>query len=253
MKVNWEVKQLNTKMLSVDKLYQRDVDMSLVKQMKKEFREPLVSFIKVSFRDGKYWIFDGQHTAELLKLMNGGKDCLVWCIVYYGLTWLDECELFLLQRGLARNVGMNDKFRARRNRGDRDVVDMCNIAEKLDIRIDFTGSKGDNRICALTTLNRIYNAIGPDDYCELLSIIKDAWNGEAASFSNEILKGMFVFYSTYKGQFNRKRLVTQLGTVSPTVIIREGRVSSAPGASKFARQMLAAYNRKAKNRLPDLL
>ena len=33
----------------------------------------------------------------------------------------------------------------------------------------------------------------------------------------------------------------------------EGRVSSAPGDSKYARQMLAAYNRKSQNRLPDLL
>ena len=198
-------------------------------------------------------LFRSQHTAELLKLMNSGKDCLVWCIVYYGLTWLDECELFLLQRGIARNVGMNDKFRARKNRGDRDVVDMCNIAEALGIRIDFTGSKGNNKICALSTLNRIYNALGPDDYRDLLSIIKDSWEGDEASFSNEILRGMYVFYATYKGQFSRKKLVSQLSKISPAVIIREGRVSSAPGDSKYARQMLAAYNRKSQNRLPDLL
>lgn len=248
-----EYKDINTKLLFVDQLYQRDVDKARVAQMNKQYRAELVNAIKVSYRDGKFWIFDGQHTAELLKLRNRGRDLPVECKVFYGLTWLDECELFLLQNGVSRSVSMSDRFKARFNRGDKDVVAMVNIAEKLGIRVDFTKSKGDNRICALTTLNRVYNSLGDDDYAEMLSIIKDAWGGDAVSYSAEILKGMFIFYSTYKGQYNKKRLLTQLGRVSPSVIIREGKASTAPGFSKYARQILNAYNYQTKNKLPDVL
>ena len=248
-----EYKDINTKLLFVDQLYQREVDKARVAQMNKQYRAELVNAIKVSYRDGKFWIFDGQHTAELLKLRNRGRDLPVECKVFYGLTWLDECELFLLQNGVSRSVSMSDRFKARFNRGDKDVVAMVNIAEKLGIRVDFTKSKGDNRICALTTLNRVYNSLGDDDYAEMLSIIKDAWDGEAVSYSAEILKGMFIFYSTYKGQYNKKRLLTQLGKVSPSVIIREGKASTAPGFSKYARQILNAYNYQTKNKLPDVL
>lgn len=248
-----EYKDINTKLLFVDQLYQREVDKGRIQQMNKQYRAELVNAIKVSYRDGKFWIFDGQHTAELLKLRNRGRDLPVECKVFYGLTWLDECELFLLQNGVSRSVSMSDRFKARFNRGDKDVVAMVNIAEKLGIRVDFTKSKGDNRICALTTLNRVYNSLGDDDYAEMLSIIKDAWDGEAVSYSAEILKGMFIFYSTYKGQYNKKRLLTQLGKVSPSVIIREGKASTAPGFSKYARQILNAYNYQTKNKLPDVL
>ena len=248
-----EYKDINTKLLCVDQLYQREVDKARVAQMNKQYRAELVNAIKVSYRDGKFWVFDGMHTAELLKLRNRGRDLPVECKVFYGLTWLDECELFLLQNGVSRSVSMSDRFKARFNRGDKDVVAMVNIAEKLGIRVDFTKSKGDNRICALTTLNRVYNSLGDDDYAEMLSIIKDAWDGEAVSYSAEILKGMFIFYSTYKGQYNKKRLLTQLGKVSPSVIIREGKASTTPGFSKYARQILNAYNYQTKNKLPDVL
>lgn len=250
---NHEYKDINTKHLCIDPLYQRDVEKARVKQMDKEFRTELVNAIKVSFRDGKYWVFDGQHTAELLKLRNNGNDLPVECKVYYGLTWLDECELFLLQSGNSRKVSMTDKYKARFNRGDKEVVDMVNIAQDLGIRVDWTGSKGNNRICALTTLDRIYCDLGREDYREMLEIIHDAWGGDAASFSAEILKGMKLFYTAYKGQFNKKRLISQLHNVAPVVIIREGKASTAPGFAKYARQILNIYNHRTKLRLPDIL
>lgn len=250
---NYEYKDLNTKLICIDKLYQREVDMSRVRKMNAEYRPELVNAIKVSMRDGKYWCFDGRHTAELLKMRNGGKDCLVECKVFYGLTWLDECELFLLQNGLSRSVDMADKFKARFNRGDADVVKMVELAQDCGVRVDFSKTKGENRICALTTLNKIFNALGDDDYKALLSLIHDTWGGDAVSYSSEMLKGMYVFYTTYKGQFNRARFVKACGKTSASVIIREGKASTAPGFAKYARQIWNFYNYGTKNRLPDLL
>ena len=250
---NYEYREINSKFLCVDRLYQRDVDGQRVNKILKEFRPELVNAIKVSHRDGKYWVFDGQHTVNVLKARAGGRDVLVECKVYEGLTWLDECDLFLMQNGISRNVNMNDKFKARFNRGDADVVKMVNIAQDLGIRVDFSGTKGTNKICALTTLYKMFVSVGENDYREILSIILDTWGGDAASWSGEILKGMFIFFTTYKGQFNRKAFVERCSRVSPTVIIREGKASTDAGFGKYARQMLKAYNTKAKNRLPDLL
>ena len=215
--------------------------MSRVRKMNAEFRPELVNAIKVSYRDGKFWAFDGRHTAELLKMRNGGKDCL------------DECELFLLQNGLSRSVDMADKFKARFNRGDADVVKMVELAQDCGVRVDFSKTKGENRICALTTLNKIFNALGDEDYKALLSLIHDTWGGDAVSYSSEMLKGMYVFYTTYKGQFNRARFIKACGKTSASVIIREGKASTAPGFAKYARQIWNFYNYGTKKRLPDLL
>ena len=72
MVCDFEYKLMNTKMLTVDKSYQRDTDMTRVRSIVREWNPCLVHAVKVSKRDGKYYIFDGQHTVEALKLKNKG-------------------------------------------------------------------------------------------------------------------------------------------------------------------------------------
>jgi hypothetical protein len=170
------------------------------------------------------------------------------------MTWLDEVNLFLAQNGtLARAVNINDKLRAMMNAGDPDVSNMVKGAARVGFVIDFKGSKGDNKIVALSTLMKAYAALTPEEYIEYLTLIKKTWGGASDSLSREILQGTFIFCKTYKGMFNPKTFVNRLKKVSPYAIIRDGRASSSPGATKYARQILGWYNRNAKDRLPDLL
>lgn len=248
-----EYKKLNTKYLFVDELYQRYLDPARVNKIVREFNPNLVNPIKVSFRDGKYWVIDGHHTMAVLKARNNNNDLPVDCKVFYGMTWLDEVNLFIEQNGISRAVNINDKLRAMMNSGDPEVTQMVKIAAKVGFVIDFKGSKGDNKIVALSTLMRAYSALTPEEYLDFLTLLKKTWNGSSDSLCREILQGTFVFYKTYKGKFNPKTFVNRLGKVSPVAIIRDGKVSNAPGAAKYARQILGYYNYNARTRLPDLL
>ena len=248
-----EYKKINTKFLCVDELYQRQIDSARVRKIISEFNPNLVNPIKVSFRDGKYWVVDGHHTVRALIAMNKNHDLAVDCKVYYGMTWLDEVNMFLAQNGIARDVNINDKLRAKMNSGDPDVKQMVKIAEKVGFIIDFKNKKGDNKIVALSTLSRAYAALTPEEYEEYLTIIKKTWDGASDSLSREILQGMFIFYKTYKDKFKTQTFVKRLKKVSPAAIIRDGKASYAPGASKYARQILGYYNYNAHDRLPDLL
>lgn len=250
----YEYKKINTKFLFVDELYQRTIDPPRVKKILDEFDPNLVNPIKVSFRDGKYWIVDGHHTECVLITRNKNQDLMVDCKVYYGMTWLDEVNMFLEQNGqYARVVNVNDKLRAKMNSGDPDVTKMVKLAEKVGFIIDFKNRKGDNKIVALSTLMKAYGSLTPDEYIEYLALIKKTWGGVSDSLSREILQGMFIFYKTYKGIYNPKTFVNRLKKVAPYAIVRDGRVSSSPGATKYARQILGHYNHNAKDRLPDLL
>jgi len=253
--VTYRYRRLSTKQLRVDPLYQRPLQNARVKKMVQEYNPCLVNAVKVSFRDGKYYIFDGAHTVEMLKELNGGRDCVVECKVFEGLSWYDEVELFIAQNGLNRAVHMSAKFKAMFNSGDKDVVGMVHAAERLNIRIDFTGRPGQDKIVALTTLFRIYKCLDEAEFSDLLGIIKEAWGGSMESFSNEILRGMHLFYEVYRGQYNRKLLVSKLSKVSPNVIIREGKASTTPGNYKYAREILKIYNAGITQgkRLPDKL
>ena len=249
-----EFKKLNTKFLFVDDLYQRELDTDRVNKIVRDFDPNLVNPIKVSYRMGKFWVIDGHHTMAALIAKNGGKDLLVDCKVFYGMTWLDEVNYFLAQTGKhSRAINISDRLRAMKNSGDPDVTKMVKLAEKAGFIIDFKGSKGQNKIVALSTLARAYSGLTPDEYFEYLSLIKRTWGGMPESLSREILQGMFVFYKTYKGTFSPKNFVNRLKKVAPYAIIRDGRVSSSPGATKYARQILGRYNFNARDRLPDLL
>ena len=254
MVCDFEYKQMSTKNLCVDTSYQRDVDTKRVRSIVRKFNPCLVHAIKVSKRDGRYYVFDGQHTLEALKLKNKGFDTYAWCQVFTGLTWLDEVELFLEQNGESRAVHMNDKFRARMNAGDPQITRMVRIAEKVGFTIDFKGGQGDNKIIALTTLARIFNHTTDKEYERILRLLKKTWHGAKESICNEMLRGMFVFMNTYGDQVDDKFFVKQLEKVSPILIVRDGKVSSTGGDTRFARQILTKYNERARtHRLPDLL
>ena len=250
----FEYKKINTKFLFVDDLYQREIKPERVKQILDEFDPNLVNPIKVSFRDGKYWIVDGHHTEQVLITRNKNQDLPVDCKVFYGMTWLDEVNMFLEQNGkYARSVNVNDKLRAMMNAGDPDVTQMVKLAAKAGFIIDFKGSKGDNKIVALSTLMRVYANLTKEEYVEYLNLIKKTWKGSSESLCREVLQGTYVFYQTYKGQFKEKTFIERLKKVPPYAIVRDGKVSNSPGASKYARQILGYYNYHAKDRLPDLL
>ena len=54
--------------------YQREIKNQRVKRIVKDFDERIANEPKVSYRDGKYYVFDGQHTIDARKVMNDGED-----------------------------------------------------------------------------------------------------------------------------------------------------------------------------------
>ena len=74
--------------------YQRELNEDRVRRIAAEFDERIANEPKVSCRDGRYYVFDGQHTIAARKLLNGGRDLPIRCKVFYGLTESDEALLF---------------------------------------------------------------------------------------------------------------------------------------------------------------
>lgn len=247
MNNKFEYKQINSKYIVSDPAYQRVVDMNRVKKMVANFNPNIINPIKVSYRDGKFYVFDGQHTLGVLKLKNNNTDLLVDCKIYKGLTQDDEAELFAAQNGISRTVNTIAKFKALYVAKDIDICSFRDLTESIGIKMNFTNGKADNKIVACTKAYKIYNDTTLAEYVEIMTIIKNAWDGVQESFNTEILGGVYIFYKKYKGQFDARVLEKQLSKVSPISIIREGKVSGKAGDERFARQILATYNKKLRN------
>ena len=90
---------INSAFLEIPAEYQRKLQMGKVKQMVAEFNGIIVNPPKVSYRDGRYIVIDGQHTIVGLKTLNGGNDLPILCRVYVGLTKEEEALVFAQQTG----------------------------------------------------------------------------------------------------------------------------------------------------------
>jgi hypothetical protein len=249
----YEYKFINSKMLVVDRSYQRLIATNRVKLIVSKFNPYLVSAIKVSCRkDGKYYVFDGQHTLAALKLKNKNQDLQVECKVYYDLSYEDECELFAEQTGFSKKVETCAKFKALYQGGDKDIVDLYDLLKSIGIEMNFSGSKGTNRIVCVGAVFKIFKKLTSREFADMFTVIRDSWNGIEESYNKEIIEGMYLFYEKYKNDFDRDKAVKQFGKVSPVVIMREGKTYLSGGNIRFARQLLYVYNNHlSSKRLPD--
>lgn len=241
---NYVYGQVNSNQIYSDPTYQRAVDYNRVRKIVSNFNPALVNPIKVSLRDdGKYWVFDGQHTLAALKARNGNKHLHVECKIYTGLTRQEEAKLFAEQNGAAKAVKTIARMKALYTADDIDITELYKTVNGLGIRFDFTESKSPNKIVACATLYKIFKKLERNEFCDVLEIIKDAWGGIPESFNKEILSGMCVFYVTYRGSLSKEKAVKQFKKVSPQEIIREGKLYKYGGDSRFAGQLLIAYNK----------
>jgi hypothetical protein len=217
--------------------------------------------LDVSFRDGKYWVIDGQHRLYAIKKIKGG-DCTVLCYVHYGMTIQDEAEFFLNQLNGIKTILTTDRMRIRFMIGDETVVGMVRGAEKAGFIVDFDNKKATNRITALAALEIAFKALPYDEYIKMLTTLKKAYNGRVDSLCREMILGMALFFQKYYGQFDTNALANTLKTpTTPSDILMEGRSYSQSHGDKglfrgkhFARAILKAYNKRRKqNALPDIL
>lgn len=256
--VTYVYRNLNTKDIMVDDLYQREVDPKRVARIVKDYDPCLVNCPKVSFRDSKFWVYDGQHTISAIKLATAkGNDTNVECKVYSGLTRLDEMELFVQQNGVSSPVSVNQKMRSLYNFGDKDVCGMVSAANEAGVIVDFTNAKGFNKCVAPRALMKNYLSMPREQFVDMLKTLSKAWDGTPDSFCREMINGMGLFYKTYYGKFKRTELVKSLHrSVEPIQIVREGKAynSKINPAEVYARIILRIYNKqRSVTRLEDVL
>jgi len=218
------------------------------KKIATHFDEHLANMPKVSYRDGNYYVFDGQHTIEARKQRNGDQDLPLTCRVYYGLTEEEEALLFAQQFGYSEAVRSGDKMRAKIFGKDPEALDFKRATESVGIHLDYSQNLGENRIGCINTAFRAFQKVGEETYVEALSILKEAWNGEPYSLRSENVRALVDFVDLYKGEYKRKRLVEKLRSVDPLTIYRKGQEMgiSMAGRKKYLFQVWALYNGSSK-------
>lgn len=250
----FEYRELSALELSFDRTYQRDPDSNRIHKIVKEFNGNVFNEPKVSFRDGKYYCFDGQQSVKAWQMYCGDETAPILCKVFYGMTWEDEIDAFLLQTGYSKKVADVVKLQAKLNRRDQDIIDVVDIVENLGWKLNFKGaSGGENVIMAVVAVYKAYIDLGAKAFTDMMQVIREAWGGSEEAVCVQIITGMKVFYKMYYGEFRHNDLVSSLRSRSPVEIVRNGKANKGVQSNTYATEIWKVYNHKRRNKLANKL
>jgi hypothetical protein len=165
-----------------------------------------LGFLVVNWRDGHWWVVDGQHRKAALELIGWG-DQQMQCEAYDGLTEEEEAELFL-KRNKRREVRAFDKFRVAVI-AEREVeCDVERIVLLNELKV--SESSDDGCIGAVTALTNLYVQAGAAILARTLRILREAYAKDHEAFRGEMIKGTGLVVARYNGQLDDTQAMNKL-------------------------------------------
>lgn len=195
-----EMRYIDSALLTPCAEYQRVLRTRKVAEISATFSEYVANEPKVSYRDGRYHVFDGQNTIEARVACNGGRDLPILCKVFHGLSKKDEALLFAVQTGISTDLTAGERLRADIVAEDEDACAFVVATEATGATFALDGIRAEWKIYCIRSAYYIYKNYGSDIYQEALKIIVEAWWGDSDSFLSGILH-IFpaILYTTGKG------------------------------------------------------
>lgn len=142
--------QIPIKNLCSNQDYQRNLSIKHVQRAAANFDLYQINPVKVSRRDGINYVFNGQHTIEIVALVSGSRETPVWCMVYDDLVYTQEADIFANQMKYVKSLLPYEIFMANIEAGnDRELI-IRDLVESYDLTI--TSSSRPGGICAVSTL-----------------------------------------------------------------------------------------------------
>ena len=226
--------------------YQRPVNQQEVERLLREWDDRLLEPLVVSFRDGKFYVVDGQHRIAAMRQMNGGQEAMVMCKIYSGLTYEQEAELCYKLDKAKKRLSLSQSTNALVESGtDAEVAEIRRLVEKAGFRWALGKRSGrPNEIMATRAVIQSYRLLGGAAFQRMLKLIKHTWRENAHATTAAMITGMALFLKTYETELNDSTFVKRMSAVHPEEIIRRGRLDFSTNriALRYARVLLEKYN-----------
>lgn len=226
--------------------YQRNLSFSHVERAAQNFDMYQVNPVKVSRRDGVNYVFNGQHTIEIIALISGSRETPVWCMIYDDLDYVHEADVFANQMKYVKPLLPYEIFMANIEAGNNEQIIIKELVESLGLSI--TASKKPGSICAIATLERIYEQHGYHMLERILRLAIATWDGDPNALSGNMLMGIMRILVAFGTQIDDTLFRDRVGRSSVREIIRSANDRHS-GSLGFAETMLMVYNRKTKFQL----
>lgn len=227
--------------------YQRDLSENHITKTIRDFDVYQINPVKVSRRDGMNYVFDGQHTIEMVASVSGSRDTPVWCMVYDDLRYEEEAHIFAEQQKHVKALIPYEMFVAHVEAGDNKQMMIHHLVTNVyKLKINSTYAPGS--ICAVSALEYIYDRHGYEVLDRTLRLALGTWEGEKLSLTSGMLKGIAMLVVAFGNSLDDEMFREHVGNVSAKTITRTAR-DRRPGTIGFAEALIIAYNGRNKKRL----
>ena len=223
--------------------YQRNLSQARIEKTAENFDLYQINPVKVSRRDGINYVFNGQHTIEIVALASGSRETPVWCMIYDDLCYEHEADIFANQMKFAKNLAPYEIFVANIEAQNQDQLMIKDLVESYGMKI--ASKRAPGHICAVSTLEAIYTKYGYQILNRVLRLIIGTWEGDSNSFSANIMNAVAKLCVVFKDQLNDEVFSEKLGAVSIKQLTRTAK-ERRPGSMGFAEAMVIEYNGKKK-------
>ena len=223
--------------------YQRNLSIKHVQKAAAHFDLYQINPVKVSRRDGINYVFNGQHTIEIIALVSDSRETPVWCMVYEDLVHTREADIFANQSKYTKPLSPYEIFMANVEAGSDEQIIIRDLVESYGLQVSSTSRPG--CICAVASLEYIFRKYGYAILERTLSLDIGTWEGVPQSLSANMIKGIARLIITYGNDLKDTVFKEKLGIISVREIIRSAKERKG-GSLSFAEAMLVFYNKKSR-------
>lgn len=231
--------------------YQRALSEANIKRAVKDYDPYQINPVKVSRRDGVNYVINGQHTVEIVAQVSGSRETPVWCMVYDDLQYKREANIFANQQKYVKTLTPYEIFVANIEAQNDKQLLIKQLVESYELKI--TPGIRESGICAVGSLEYVYDHYGYEVLSRTLRLIVSTWEGQALSLGASVIKGLAKVLYVYGTDLKDEIFIDKLSEVPIKEIIRSAKEWGG-GMTGYAQALLVAYSKKMRNPLPmDLL
>lgn len=202
-----KIAAIPTRLLRICKSYQREA--SNVQKLIDEWDINKCDLLDVSYRDGYFYVIDGQHRLAAAKFKDVKS---LPCVIREELTEKQEAIIFARQNRNIKKLYPYDTYKANIKCGDCSYpevkVDMGihKVCTKYHIEVKKMSkdTKGNKILRSLSEARRIVNTNGTDCFEWIIKMICSTnWENCSVSYSKYILRTLTNFYVEHKDNINK--------------------------------------------------
>jgi len=243
---NVHFEQIPIKNLVSNQEYQRNLSIKHVQRAAANFDPYQINPVKVSRRDGINYVFNGQHTIEIIALVSKSRETPVWCMVYDDLEYEHEADIFANQMKFTKPLMPYEIFMANIEAGSDKHLIIKDLVESYDLSITPSSTLGG--ICAVSALEKIHDKYGFHTLDRVLRLCIGTWEGTPHSLSANMMNGVARLINAYGDDLKDDTFKEKVGRCSVKEISRNAK-ERRPGSLGFAEALLLAYNKKCRFQL----